>query len=97
MSATLIADIGDRADRTELSVRLAALDQITQIGAARIGPDGFREELVADAALQVVESLPRPKRRDPDLVEVAVERGVRAAVNTVWGKKPTCHVIVLVV
>jgi GTP-binding protein EngB required for normal cell division len=50
MSATLVADIGGRAERTELSVRLAALDQITQIGAARIGPDGFREELVADAA-----------------------------------------------
>ncbi|HYK67636.1 MAG TPA: ABC transporter [Streptosporangiaceae bacterium] len=49
MSATLIADIGDRADRTELAVRLAALDQITQIGAARTGPDGFREELIAEA------------------------------------------------
>jgi GTP-binding protein EngB required for normal cell division len=50
MSATLLAERGDRADRTELAVRLAALDQITQIGAARIGPDGFREELVAEAA-----------------------------------------------
>ena len=50
MSATLVADIGGRAERTELSVRLAALDQINQIGAARIGSDGFREELVADAA-----------------------------------------------
>src|SRR5215469_5596695 len=50
MSATLMAELGDRADRTELSVRLAALDQITQIGAARTGPDGFRAELVAAAA-----------------------------------------------
>jgi GTP-binding protein EngB required for normal cell division len=50
MSATLVADIGDRAHRTELAVRLAALDQITQIGAARTGPDGFREDLVAEAA-----------------------------------------------
>jgi GTP-binding protein EngB required for normal cell division len=50
MSATLVAELGDRAGRTELSVRLAALDQVTQIGAARTGPDGFREELVADAA-----------------------------------------------
>src|SRR5215475_13149222 len=50
MSATLTAEIGDRAERTELSVRLAALDQITQIGAARTGPDGFRAELVAAAA-----------------------------------------------
>src|SRR5215469_600642 len=50
MRATLMAELGDRAERTELAVRLAALDQITQIGAARTGPDGFREELVAEAA-----------------------------------------------
>jgi GTP-binding protein EngB required for normal cell division len=49
MSATLMAELGDRAERTELAVRLAALDEITQIGAARTGPDGFREELVAQA------------------------------------------------
>ena len=34
MSATLVADIYDRAERTELAVRLAALEQITQIGRA---------------------------------------------------------------
>jgi GTP-binding protein EngB required for normal cell division len=50
MSATLVADIYGRADRTQLAVRLAALDQVTQIGAARTGPDGFREELIAEAA-----------------------------------------------
>jgi GTP-binding protein EngB required for normal cell division len=50
MSATLVADIYDRADRTELAVRLAALEQITQIGAARTGPDGFRGELIAEAS-----------------------------------------------
>jgi hypothetical protein len=50
MSATLLTEIGDRADRTELAVRLAALDQITQIGTARTGPDGFREDVVASAA-----------------------------------------------
>src|SRR4051794_26335248 len=55
------------------------------------------EDLIAEAALEVLESLSKPKRRDPDVVEGAVERGVRAAVNAVWGKKPTCHVIVLVV
>ncbi|MBO0824832.1 MAG: hypothetical protein J2P27_13385, partial [Actinobacteria bacterium] len=39
----------DDADRAELSVRLAALDRLTQIGAARTGPDGFTEELVREA------------------------------------------------
>jgi ribonuclease J len=55
------------------------------------------DDVIADAALLVLESLPKPKRRDPDAVEIAVERAVRSAVNAVWGKKPVCHVIVLVV
>ncbi|MDQ0468888.1 ribonuclease J [Labrys wisconsinensis] len=55
------------------------------------------EDLIADAALAVLESLPRPKRRDPDAVEIAIERGVRSTVNSLWGKKPVCQVIVLVV
>ncbi|WP_448952567.1 ribonuclease J [Labrys neptuniae] len=55
------------------------------------------DDVIADAALLVIESLPKPKRRDPDAVELAVERAVRSAVNGVWGKKPVCHVIVLVV
>jgi ribonuclease J len=64
---------------------------------ARTADGRDMEDLIADAALEVLESLAKPKRRDPDLVEQAVERGVRAAVNSVWGKKPTCQVIVLVV
>ena len=55
------------------------------------------DDVIADAALLVLESLNKTKRRDPDAVEVAVERAVRSAVNAVWGKKPVCHVIVLVV
>ena len=55
------------------------------------------EDLIADAALEVLESLSKPKRRDPDAVETAIERGVRAAVDRAWGKKPVCQVIVLVV
>jgi ribonuclease J len=55
------------------------------------------DDVIADAALLVLEGLPKPKRRDPDAVETAVERAVRSAVNAVWGKKPVCHVIVLVV
>ena len=63
----------------------------------RAGDGRAMEDIVADAALEVLEGLARPKRRDPDLVETAIERGVRSAVNAVWGKKPVCQVIVLVV
>jgi ribonuclease J len=71
-------------------VKLAGLPPAT-----RDGRD--MEDYVAEAALEVLEGLSKPKRRDPDAVEMAIERGVRAAINAVWGKKPACHVIVLVV
>ncbi|CAM5767490.1 RNase J family beta-CASP ribonuclease [Labrys miyagiensis] len=63
----------------------------------KVGDGRSMDDVIADAALLVLEGLPKPKRRDPDAVELAVERAVRSAVNAVWGKKPVCHVIVLVV
>jgi GTP-binding protein EngB required for normal cell division len=53
MSATLMPPVTGDADRMNLSARLAALDRITQIGAARTGPDGFSEDLV-EAATDVL-------------------------------------------
>lgn len=55
------------------------------------------EDIIEDAILNVVNGLSRQRRRDSDLVENAIDRAVRAAVNEAWGKKPTCHVHVLVV
>ena len=52
-------------------------------------------QLVADTVGEVLDGLPKPKRRDPEAVENAVERAIRAAVNGVWGKKPACHVLVI--
>ncbi len=54
-------------------------------------------EAVAEAVLATVETLPRPRRRDPDTVAEAVRRAVRAAITSHWGKKPLCHVHVLTV
>jgi GTP-binding protein EngB required for normal cell division len=50
MSATLMPLVAADTDRADLSVRLAALDRITTIGAARTGPDGFSEDLLTAAS-----------------------------------------------
>jgi ribonuclease J len=52
-------------------------------------------DIIADAVSEVLDGLSRPKRRDPEAVEQAVHRAVRAAANAVWGKKPACHVLVI--
>jgi ribonuclease J len=77
---------------------LLANPEIELMGIPEQAADG---EPMAEAAYQAVvdtiETLPRPRRRDPDSVSEAVRRGVRAAVAERWGKKPHVTVHVLVV
>jgi ribonuclease J len=54
-------------------------------------------EIAYDAVIETMESLPRPVRRDPQAIEEAVKRAVRAAIAGQWQKKPVCLVQVLVV
>jgi ribonuclease J len=52
------------------------------------------EDMMYDAATNAVESIPRARRRDLDLVERAVHSAVRAAARDAWGKKPLVSVLV---
>src|SRR5271156_1429454 len=52
-------------------------------------------EIARDAVEEAFETLPTPRRRDPDEVAEAIRRAVRAAVAECWNKKPICHVHVL--
>ncbi len=54
-------------------------------------------DIVRDAVEEAFESLPKPRRRDPDAIAEAVRRAVRAAIAQRWNKKPICHVHVLIV
>jgi ribonuclease J len=52
------------------------------------------EEILLDAAIGAIESIPRARRKDLDMVSESVRRAVRAAANEVWGKKPMVTVFV---
>ena len=54
-------------------------------------------QLAYDAVLEAFDSMPNPRRRDPDAVAEALRRAVRAAIGSAWKKKPICHVHVLTV
>ena len=69
-------------------VMIAGLPRLTREGA------GF-DELIDTTIFETFESLPRGKRRDADFVSTAIERAVRNAINSVWGKKPQVHVLVV--
>ena len=81
--------LSDRGDLVgDPDVMIAGLPQATRDGA------GF-DAIVDSAIFETVENLPRAKRRDADFVASAVERAVRNAINSVWGKRPTVHVLVV--
>ena len=62
---------------------------------AKAGTGALFDEIVDDALFQTFDGLPRPKRRDANVVSVAIEKAVRSAVAEAWGKRPLVHVLVV--
>ena len=100
------------ADRRKLSfagiviVALAMSDKGALLGDPDVELIGIPEvnadkasmfEIAYDAAIETFEQLPKARRRDPQAVEEAVKRAVRAAIAGHWQKKPICLVQVLTV
>lgn len=52
------------------------------------------EDVLLDAAIEAIDSIPRVRRKDVELVRESVRRAVRAAANMAWGKKPVVTVFV---
>ena len=74
---------------------LAGDPDLVAIGVAVADEAGEElEDLMLDAAVGAVESIPRARRKDLDLVSEAVRRAVRGAANEAWGKKPLVTVFV---
>jgi ribonuclease J len=77
---------------------LVADPEIELTGIPETAPDGSAfVELVYDAVVGAFDSMPKQRRRDPDAVAEAARRAVRAELSSQWGKKPMCHVQVLLV
>ncbi len=62
---------------------------------ARTREGAAMDAIVDDALFQTFDQLPRQKRRDADLVSTAIEKAVRNAVASAWGKRPAVHVLVV--
>ena len=52
------------------------------------------EDTLFDAAISAIESIPRARRKDLDMLQEAARRAVRAAANNAWGKKPVVTVFI---
>lgn len=77
---------------------LAADPQTAFAGVPQQDGDGETfAEIAEKAAIGAIESIPRPRRKDRELVGEAVRKSVRAAIGAAWGKRPICTVLVSVV
>lgn len=52
------------------------------------------EDLLLDAAIEAIDSIPRARRKDLEVVRESVRRAVRSATNEAWGKKPVVTVFI---
>ncbi|MEX0409181.1 ribonuclease J [Aquibium sp. LZ166] len=74
---------------------MAGDPDLVAIGLPQVDRNGEDfEDLMLDAAIGAIESIPRARRKDLDLVLEAVRRSVRNAANQAWGKKPIVTVFV---
>ena len=86
---TIALALNNKGDLVGLpDVVFAGLPMKTRGGAAI-------ELLIDETLFQTLDSLPRQKRRDADVVSGAIEKAVRNVVGNVWGKKPVVHVLVV--
>jgi ribonuclease J len=53
------------------------------------------EDVVFDIVVNVVENLPKVRKRDPDAMAESVRRAVRSSLSEQWGKKTMCYVHIL--
>ncbi|MBL8582569.1 MAG: ribonuclease J [Rhizobiaceae bacterium] len=74
---------------------LAGDPDVVAVGLPQFDASGAAlEDLILQAASGAFDSIPRARRKDLDMVQEAVRRAVRSAVNQAWGKKPLVTVFV---
>jgi ribonuclease J len=74
---------------------MAGDPDIVAIGVATVDARGEdMEGLMLSAAIGAIDSIPRQRRKDLDLVQESVRRAVRGTANEIWGKKPLVTVFV---
>ena len=72
---------------------LADVPEVVSFGLPETDDEGnLIDEIIANTIETTIDSIPRAKRKDDDLLREAVRRAIRAEVNEIWGKKPVCAI-----
>ncbi|MEH2468595.1 ribonuclease J [Nitrobacteraceae bacterium AZCC 2161] len=84
--ALAVTDKGELAD--DPAVDLIGIPEKNTKGEAM-------DDIVFDIVVNVVENLPKARKRDPDAMAESVRRAVRSSLSEQWGKKTMCYVHIL--
>ena len=52
------------------------------------------DDIISDTIETTIDSIPRARRKDDEVIREAVRRSIRATINEKWGKKPVCTVFI---
>lgn len=77
---------------------IIAEPEIELMGLPQKGANGKAlDDHIYEAVIGALKSIPRPRRRDKEVVREAIRRSARSAAHTAWGKKPICKVMIMVI
>lgn len=72
---------------------LLSVPDVISYGLPEMDSDGeLIDEIISNTIEMTIDSIPRAKRKDDEVVREAVRRSIRAEINKIWGKKPVCSV-----
>lgn len=72
---------------------LLSVPDVISYGLPEMDSDGeLIDEIILNTIEMTIDSIPRAKRKDDEVVREAVRRSIRAEINKIWGKKPVCSV-----
>lgn len=72
---------------------LSGIPDVISYGLPEIDSDGeVIDDIILNTIEMTIDSIPRAKRKDDEVVREAVRRSIRAEINKIWGKKPVCAV-----
>ena len=74
---------------------LMEMPEVVTFGLPETDDEGeLFDDIISDTIETTIDSIPRARRKDDEVIREAVRRSIRATINEKWGKKPVCTVFI---
>ena len=74
---------------------LVEMPEVVTFGLPETDDEGeLFDDIISDTIETTIDSIPRARRKDDEVIREAVRRSIRATINEKWGKKPVCTVFI---